>query len=305
MFNNKINTNLNDDLNNFFNNLNLTKKRKIEEKKNALIYVRCSTPAQNDDNNQSLYTQIGTCIEYCKQNNFNILNIFEDIHHGHDISKLKINNIINNIQLNDCHIIMTDPSRLSRNIQNTMNFIDKCEKKNITLHFTRDNLISDSFQDIKKIINLTYDAYIETQTLSKRLKTTFAVKKRNGAILGRVPFGFETYFEINNMLKIRKFKQNEAEQDIIMLINMLYFGINDMTNFYRIFQKITNKSDFILYDNSNNQFNQIYYRNFTMATIVNFLNEYNILNRTKLWNVHSLNTILNKSENFKVNHFKK
>jgi hypothetical protein len=105
------------------------------------------------------------------------------------------------------------------------------------------------------------------------------------------------------MVKIRKLKSNEKEQDIIRLINMMYFGIHDINDFYTIFQKLTNNLNYKLTDSSNNQFKQIYYRNFTMKTIVDFLNENNILSRNKKWNVNMLNTILNKTEDFPVNHY--
>ena len=305
IFNKKIDTNFDNDLLNFMSNLEINKKRKLEDKK-AIIYARCSTPMQNNDTNQSLQSQICMCIDYCKKNNFTISNIYKDIHNGHNLSKLKIYSIIH--ELSDCNIIIADPSRLSRNISNTMDFIIKCNKKKIILHFVRDDLISDSNQDIKKIINLTCDAYIETQTLSKRLKTTFETKKKYGSTLGRVPFGFESYFETdqNNMVKIRKLKPIELEQDVITLINMMYFGLNEMTEFYKIFNKLTNnlKLSYRL-TGANDQFERIYYGNFTMKTIVEFLNDNNILNRNKKWNVNMLNSILNKTENYPVNYYNK
>jgi len=302
IFNKKINTNFDNDLLNFMNNLEINKKRKLNDLQ-AIIYARCSTPSQNTDSNQSLQTQICMCIDYCNQNNLSILNIYKDIHHGHDISKLKIYSILD--ENSDCNIIITDPSRLSRNISNTMDFITKCNKKNIRLHFVRDDLISDSNQDIKKIINLTCDAYIETQTLSKRLRTTFQTKKKYGSFLGRVPFGSKSYFETNqnNMVKIRKLTPDILEQDIIKLINMMYFGSNDMTEFYKIYNQLTNNLNYKLTDQSDKQFEQIYYRNFTMKTIVDFLNENNILSRNKKWTVNMLNSILNKTEDFAVNHY--
>ena len=133
-------------------------------------------------------------------------------------------------------------------------------------------------------------------------RTTFQTKKKYGSFLGRVPFGLESYFETNDlMIKIRRVRQNEIEQNIIQLINMMYFGIRDIKDFYKIFQKLTNNLNYKLIDSNNNEFKQICYKNFTMKTIVDFLNENNILNRNKKWNVNMLNSILNKTENFLVN----
>lgn len=287
---------MNDEIVSSISNLQITNKRKnITE--DAIIYARCSTNTQL----QSIQNQISICIDYCKDKDLNIVNIYKDIKNGHNITNLQIYSIPENYQ--NISIIIADPSRLSRNISNTVDFIEKCNIANIKLHFVRDNLITDSNQDIKKIINLTCDAYIETQTLSKRLKTTFETKKKNGSMLGKVPFGMELYNEINplNQIIIRRFRPNHNEQQIIKLINMMYFGCNNMNDFYNCYQNLTNNITYRMTDNYNKEFEQIFYGNFTKKTIMEFLNDNLIYNRNNIWTVNMINNILNNSNDFPVN----
>jgi len=305
MSNNKFSSkiNIDTDISKYIDNLQINKKRKVNQLNNAIIYARCSTPAQNNNQQQSLQTQISMCIDYCHEYDLNIIKVIKDICHGHNIDKLQISSIPD--EYSDTSIVIADPSRMSRNIANTMNFIEKCNKKNIILHFVRDDLTTDSNQDIKKVINLTCDAYIETQTLSKRLRTAFETKKNNGSILGRIQFGMESYTEMNqsNQIMIRKIRPNHMEQQIIKLINMLYFGCHDMSFFYNVFQSITKNTKYILTDSNQEIFAQIYYGNFTKKTIMEFLNENFILNRNNKWTVTMVDNILNKSENFPVNKY--
>ena len=287
---------INEDIVNSISNLQISKKRK-NINKDAIIYARCSTQLQT----HSLQTQISICIDYCKDNNFNIINIYKDIQNGHNITKLQIYSIADNYK--DISIIIADPSRLSRSISNTVDFIEKCNNVDIKLHFVRDNLTTESNQDIKQIINLTCDAYIETQILSKRLKTTFETKKKNGSMLGKVPFGMELYTEMNqiNQILIRKFKPNHTEQQIIKLINMMYFGCNNMNDFYNVYSSLTNNTTYIMKELDNKEFEQIYYGNFTKRTIMEFLNDNQILNRNNTWSISMIDNILSNSNDFPVN----
>jgi DNA invertase Pin-like site-specific DNA recombinase len=279
--------------------LKIDKKRKID-KNDTIIYVRCSSLMQTLNEHQSLQNQIGQCVDYCMNNNLNVINIIQEVHPGHDITKLKVYSIPDIVS--NYNIVMVEPSRLCRNVSHTIDFITKCNSKNIKLHFTRDNIVSDSHHDIKQIISQTYDAHIETETLSKRLKSTFEMKKRHGSTLGRIPFGFEPYHELTSEnIKIRRLKRNEKEQDTTTIINMMYFGCADMNDFNNLFIKLTGNTEYKLTDSKGNIFKEIYYRNFTKGTIIHFLNENNILNRNKKWTVTSVDVILNKSEDFPVN----
>jgi DNA invertase Pin-like site-specific DNA recombinase len=265
----------------------------------TIIYARCSTLRQERDNLQSLTTQAGLCLDYCIQNELNVVKIIKEIYNGHDMTKLQINSIPE--EFSNINIIIADPSRMSRNVSDADIFINKCKQQNIKLHFVRDNLVTNSNSDYKKIIDLVCDASIESKTMSKRLKTAFDIRKKYGSHIGSAPYGYEiqSIIDPNINLKIRKLAKKQSEQDIIELVNRLYFG-SDLKDFYKIFRKVTNNNKFRLLDVSNNEFNAIYYGNIRESDIVDLLNENNIYKRDILWTTSSLTKLLSETEDFNV-----
>jgi DNA invertase Pin-like site-specific DNA recombinase len=274
----------------------------IKTSNNAIIYARCSTARQNSDNLQSLTNQVVLCIDYCIQNKLNVIDTIREIHNGHDMSKLKINSIPD-IHSN-INIIIADPSRMSRNVSDANNFIIQCKKNNIKLHFARDNLVTDNNEHYKKVINLVCDAYYESQLLSKRLKTTFDMKKRHGSHIGSTSYGFKINEIIDPKinLKIRKLVPDKLEQDVIEIINRLYFG-SDIKDFNNIFKKVSKNKSFVLKDTNNNKFDAIYYGNITYKDIADLLNENNIYKRNTLWTPKSISNILLKTEDFNIKYY--
>jgi DNA invertase Pin-like site-specific DNA recombinase len=277
------------------NNIN----NKVSSPNDAIIYARCSTIKQEQNNLQSLSTQVGLCLDYCIENNLNVIKIIKEIYNGHNILNLQISNVPN--EFSDTNIIIADPSRMTRNVSDADIFINKCREKNIKLHFVRDKLITDTNVEYKKVMNLVCDAFIETQTMSKRLKTTCDIRKKYGSHFGQAKYGYEIRNIIDEQikLKIRKLFTNQLEQDIIEIINRLYFG-SDMINFYNIFRKVSKNENFRLLDSSNNEFDAIYYGNLNYKNIVNLLNENHIYKRNNIWTVISLSNLLSRTEDFNV-----
>ena len=295
---------------NSINSINSTKKNTSQinainsnnnktSQNDAIIYTRCSTKRQDLDNLQSLSNQVALCIEYCMKKNLNTIKIIKEIHNGHDMSKLEINSIPDTYS--NINIIIADPSRMSRNVSDANNFIIKCQKNNIILHFVRDNLVTDTNKHYKKVIKLVCDAFCESQTLSKRLKTTFDMKKRYGSHIGSASYGFKINEIIDPKihLKIRKLVPNKSEQDIIEIINRLYFG-SDIKDFNKIFKKVSQNKKFVLKDTNDNVFDAIYYGNITYNDIADLLNENNINKRNIPWTPKSISNILSKTENFNI-----
>ena len=279
---------------------NSTNKKKLPI--DAIIYARCSTARQNLDNFQSLSNQVVMCIDYCKDQNLNTINIIKEIHNGHNMSELKISEIPQTYS--NINIIIADPSRMSRNVSDANDFIIQCNKKNIILHFVRDDLVLDSHKEYKKVIDLVCDAYHESQLMSKRLKTTFDMKKKHGSHIGSASYGFKINEIIDPKihLKIRKLVPNKSEQDVIDIINRLYFG-SDIKDFNKIFQRVSQNKKFVLKDTNNNAFDTIYYGNITYNDIADLLNENNILKRNIVWTSKSISNILSKTENFNIKYY--
>ena len=195
---------------------------------NTLIYSRCSTKQQNEDNLHSNASQEEICTHYANENGFKIIGKLSDVTLGHNITKLSINEILNNgyfkgIKIN--HIIIKDPSRLSREPAQGTQFAIDCKKLGIIIHSVSDNIDTDSNQGLKQFSNLFWDANIESQQVSKRVKTTLQAKKRNGSYIGRTPFGKQKIQSATlSGFPIKVLEENEQEQKVIQFIIMLYYG---------------------------------------------------------------------------------
>ena len=196
---------------------------------NTLIYSRCSTKRQNEDNLHSNASQEEICTHYANENGFKIIGKLSDVTLGHNITKLSINDVILNdgyfkgIKIN--YIIIKDPSRLSREPAQGTQFAIDCKKLGIIIHSVSDNIDTDSNQGLKQFSNLFWDANIESQQISKRVKTTLQAKKRNGSYMGRTPFG-QTKIQSATLsgFPIQILEENEQEQKVIQFIIMLYYG---------------------------------------------------------------------------------
>lgn len=285
---------------NINDNINNNKKRKIDDcndkitlnDNSAIIYARCSSKKQDNEYHQSLLCQVSKCLDYCSNMKLDVKFIIKDIKSAHELNKLLVFNILN--QYENCNIIIMDPSRLSRSVSQANDFIIKCLENKIKIHFVNDKLVSDSNYDYCKIIKSVAEAYTETQTLSKRLKTCFEVKRKLGSHFGKASFGYDIEYinDSNTGINIRKLILNHTEQDIITIIKYLYYGI-DINTFNSLFQKVINDKKFKLKYNNGEIIKEIEYGNFSSSEISNFLNEYDIKNRNNLWTPNSILKIIN------------
>jgi DNA invertase Pin-like site-specific DNA recombinase len=248
----------------------------------AIIYARCSSKYQTINNYQSLDNQIILCSKYCIENNINIIDNITDIIPGHNFQLSQLYDVINT--KNYINIIMADPSRLTRDVNQCDNILDKCKKNNILLHFVRYNLISNNLNDIKLIKLCIQNAYIETQVLSVRVKSIINLKKSYGSYFGKVPFGYQKYSYIDKTtkLKINKIKKDNYEQNIINIIKKLYYGFK-YDNINKLFNKVIKKN-----------IKKIKVNKLSIDKIIELLNNYNILNRNKKWTYNSVKYIIYK-----------
>jgi DNA invertase Pin-like site-specific DNA recombinase len=254
---------------------------------NAIIYARVSTLKQNTDKSDSLNTQMGICKYYCKKLNYNVISTFGDILSGNDMLKLKTSEIL---KYSNIHLIIADPSRLSRNPNQANNFIKKCIEQNITIHFVRDNLkignslnAKDHVKNLKKVVSLIKSAFIETQILKKRIQSTIKIKKELGSFFGKAPFGFdiETYNDQITNIKIRKLIMNNYEQQIIKIIKKIHNNDKILLSDIKILGLIEKKTIKAILKNKFTDFDEI----------ALLLNSNNILNKNKMWTKNAIKKI--------------
>jgi len=267
--------------------------------KKGIIYARCSSIRQVNDNNMSLETQVSICLEYCVKNNIIVTEIKKDIIPGHDINKMSLNNIPDNFS--NIHIIIADPSRLSRNVADADIYLKRCTDKKITIHFPRDNLISDVLNYRGKILGLVHDAYTETQIMSKRSKSSIQTRKKFGSYIGIAPFGYKVnkIATKGTLSFIRKIFKDDNEQKIIEIIKKLYYGTEKIKFLELLIKEISFNNKIKLNFADNTKIKKLYYGNISVNSIVDFLNENNILKRGKEWTYNSVLRIIN---NLNIDH---
>lgn len=249
----------------------------------AIIYSRISTKMQQSGT--SLESQKTLCSDYCSLMNFDVISIKEEVCSAMQMSKQKeLNNIINDNS--NINLIILEASRLCRNIKDFGILLDICNKKNIIIHFVKNITISNNTQDIKKMLSDIYDAQVESNTLSERIKRSIHHRKRMKTYLSSIPqFGF--------IIKDKKLCINEYEQDIIKLVNKLFWGSNTDTINELLFKLTGNEEEICdLYDTD--ELFQVQYGNMRIIDIVYFLNNLEIKSRGKIWNRVSVTKLIKK-----------
>lgn len=268
------------------------KNKAITSNGNAIIYCRVST--SNQTFGFSLDTQMETSTTYCTDNNYKIIDIVHEVCSAKEMCKQeKLVQLINSHE--NIHIIIHDPSRLSRNISDFTQLLHICESKQITLHFVSDKLITNNNTDIKTILSSVYDSEIEIKTLSKRIKASIAQRKRNKTYLPSIPkYGYTYEKKIYNDKLLRCVRKNEHEQKVINLINKMYWGC-DIKQFQSILQELTGESHEIYnWSNPNENVSRIEYGNMTFVDIANFINSIELMRRGKTWTPDSVSDIINE-----------
>ena len=270
---------------------NLLDNTSIEE--NALIYARCSTKSQNQNKNTSLSTQIAECNRYCNDHNFNVIKIINEIVGGHDKNKQTYNSILDNYS--NANIIICDPSRLSRNINDAINFLTDCIKQKLKIHFVRDNLICTTIYDCKQFANLIFDAMTESHTISKRIRHSITIRKRLGSHIGKPSYGFsiKNELDVESGINIRKIIKNSTEMNYIKLIQKLYFGSN-INNIYNNLNKVFPNILYKLTDIDGTPVTELYWGNLWPLDIATLLNDNDGTNRGKQWTPSAIKQIVTK-----------
>jgi DNA invertase Pin-like site-specific DNA recombinase len=280
---------------------NMIKRLNVSElTSNAIIYVRCSTPQQNQDDQQSLQSQLAICQEYCENNDLIIIDTIQEIVSGHNATKQSYKSIEKHSNI---HMIIADGSRLSRNVSDAYTFVINCSKKNILIHSVRDNIVTKSHQDYKSLINIVFDASIESSIISKRICSSLKIRRKLGSYIGKIPYGYKCIHTIDRKsgIKLRKLVEDTMQQNIIDFINRLYYG-SKIPILYKLYNKITSKNNFKLYENNGIEFNEVYYGNLRIDDIQHILSLYSITKNNIEFTKLNISSIVNKNKHYKHNY---
>lgn len=262
-------------------------RNKIKE--HAIIYCRISTP--NQVSGTSLSSQQMFCQQYCSKNKMGIKSIIHEIKSAKNMhTQLLLNEFL---ELNESiNLIVYEPSRLSRNLKDFINFMDTCVKKNIIIHFVQNNLISSNTMDYKTIISGIIDGETESKNIGLRIKRSITYRKLQNTYRPSITqYGYK-YVKTNLGNSTQTF--NIEEQNIINLIQKLYWGsgIEPINELIVNITGIAHKLCFLTEPYEPAEL--VEYGNMKFIDIARFLNSIDINRRNKLWTSNSISKIINQ-----------
>ena len=249
----------------------------------AVIYAR-----ESDIMNHSLDDQVQKAKEYAKANGFKVVFVIKETCSGGDVVKQKklMNAILEN---KDTHFIFLHMDRITRDLQGfCSHFINCCNVNRNTIHIVNEELVSSIPLHFKKIVCGIIDAEEERKTISRRIKSSVAFRKRNGIYKPSIP-KFGRMYVRDREGKITKVVQREEEMDTIRLVNLMYFG-GKCDEIEELLKKITKNPRHKIYNYKDEKSNvgEIKRGNMTSTTIAEFLNYIKLYKRNREWSGSSV-----------------
>ena len=249
----------------------------------AIIYAR-----ESDLMKHSLDDQVQKAKEYAKANGFKVISVIRETRSGEDIVKQKqlMNAILEN---KDTHFIFLHMDRITRDLQGfCSHFINCCNVNRNTIHIVNEELVSSIPLHFKKIVCGIIDAEEERKTISRRIKSSVAFRKRNGIYKPSIP-KFGRMYVRDREGKITKVVQREEEMDTIRLVNLMYFG-GKCDEIEELLKKITKNPKHKIYNYNDEKSNvsEIKCGNMTSTTIAEFLNYIKLYKRNREWSGSSV-----------------
>ena len=251
---------------------------KMSAGKDAIIYAR-----ESDVMKHSLEDQVQKGKEYAKKHGFKVGSVINETCSGEIILKQKklMESILGN---KDTHFLFSHTDRITRDFQGfCSHFINCCNVNRNTIHIVNEGLVSSIPLDFKKIVCGIIDAEEERKTISRRIKSSVAFRKRNGIYKPPVP-KFGRMYVRDKEGKVWKEVQSEQESDSIRLVNLMYFG-GTCDDIEKLLKKITKNPKHQLYDmnNESEEISEVKRGNFSSQSIAEFLNYIKLYKRNREW----------------------
>jgi len=236
----------------------------------TLIYCRVSNLKKESS---SFATQEQQCVNYCKDKKMVVREIHKEFNSGYGKQRI-LQNIIRLCK--NINLVIYDITRFSRNLNFGRSLLSTCLKKNIVLHFVKEQLIYDADNDSDytgSLIDLGLKAsYSEWNSIRDRTIANIHYRRANGFCLGNPPFGFDS---INKKLV----KNNDY--NVIRLIIELRNGIKECKEMQRILSTHVATSESLkFYDDYDNEITK-FAKPLTLDfnSISKILNSYNLCNK--------------------------
>jgi len=265
-------------------NFNLSSKKQKKNIQEVIIYCRVSTPTQ------SLEAQEFACKEYCNNNNYNIIKIIHEIGSAYKNIKLyKLEDLIKNNTNKILLIYSID--RFSRNLTKCNELLELIKQNNLILKSAKEEINLTTPLGRHTFRNYVSQAQFESEIISERIKNTLNYKKINTPKYG--------YYIKNDKMIINKEEQS-INKFILNTYNQSLSSIKFTNHLFHLLNLLKkDKSEYINVEFLNND--KIIDINkpikITSCILSNILNEYNILNRNKIWKDINIRNIYNEFNN--------
>lgn len=253
-----------------------------------MAFIYCRISSVNQLTGTSIYSQRELCEKYCNERGFSIINCETEVASAKEIKYQK--KLLSVLEYENIELIVLDPSRLSRNLNDFVSFMEKCHSRNITIHFVDGELISTNSMDKKTIVSKIIDSETELNILITRINRSIAFRKRNSLFVPSITkFGYQ--FAVTK--KSKKIVENPVEQKVIRLINLLYHGgdLHEISNLLFMLSGTRHE----LYDPRNNEsIDKIELGNFSAPSIARFLNSIPLYRRELKWTSSAVLKVLHR-----------
>ncbi len=268
-----------------------TKVTKISTPKEYIIYCRVSTKEQ------SLESQEHSCVKFCEENNFNVIEIIQESCSARKTnSQKKLKKFIN--ENTDVTIVVNSVDRFSRNVIECFNMFDIMKKNNINLISVTDNIDLSTAYGKHAFRTRVSTAQLESDSISERVRRTINYKKENGLELtSRVLYGYKV---VDGKKQI-----DLQEHSVIQFVNKCKNKNMTAKQFSKELydlMKIFNKpEDFyvpVIFEENNEETNTA---KITAEILANILNDYEILRRNKYWSATSIRNIMYNANSIHMN----
>jgi DNA invertase Pin-like site-specific DNA recombinase len=202
------------------------------------IYSRVSSSKQNLDAHGLDYQDM-VCENYAKEilnTKLQDINYYCDVGSGYNsIKKLSDLNLMIKNLIPRSVILVSEISRLGRNVQQVLPMLKKIAEKNCWIISVSEGLCFNNSKLMdKQIYQKVIDAERESDLISIRTSNTNKLIKSNGGHIGSIPYGKERV-KING---IGVLVDNKKETDNIGLIKNLY---NKYKNYKQVVQELNEK----------------------------------------------------------------
>ena len=248
-----------------------------------IIYCRVSSLKPTSF---SFINQEEECVKYCKLNNLRIHQIQKEHISGFGKQKILEQIIMKSKNIN---LIIYDISRFSRNSLFGYKLLKACQKRNINIHFVKENQKyyagTDAIELSHNILEGLNDSEKEWHSIRNNTIKSIAIRRKKGLVLGQIPFGFDS---INKKLV----KNNDF--NAIRLIIGLRNGIKSSNDMKEILKKLSSNYDSLNYYDENNNIIAEFTNALTLdfKTITYIFNDYNICG--KKWIQSRIRYLYNK-----------